>query len=140
MKLAKYIVFIVVLIASVVFIIQLDDLNISNDGEPIKIQIPWITGEYGYKMFENGMDVWQAMIFSLSLGVFIGFIIALVQIISQKAELISLKSDNRKLQTEIDNLRNQSLDDEIELTDEVEKIDDISLNNNIKGENTSDDL
>ena len=140
MKLAKYLVFIVVLIASVVFIIQLDDLNISNDGEPVKILIPWITGEYGYKMFDNGMDVWQAMIFALSLGVFIGFIIALVQIISQKTELISLKSDNRKLQTELDNLRNQSLDDEIELTDEVEKIDDISLNNNIKGENTSDDL
>ena len=140
MKLAKYLVFIIVLISSVIFIIKLNEINIGNDGEAIRIQIPWITGEYGYEMFEKGMDVWQAMIFSLSLGVFIGFIIALVQIISQKAELITLKSQERKLQTELDNLRNQSLDDDIELIDEVESIDDINVNNNSEDGNKTDDL
>ena len=141
MKLAKYLIFIIVLIASVVFIIQLDDLNIGNSGEPTKIQIPWLTGQYGYKTFESGMDVWQAMIFSLSLGVFIGFIIALVQIISQKAELINLKSKTRKLQNELDDLRNQSLDGNIELIDEVENIDEINLDNDSsESENNTDDL
>ena len=52
MKLAKYIVFIAVLIASVVFIIQLDDLNISNDGEPIK-NVPLSLKNDGHKVLEE---------------------------------------------------------------------------------------
>ena len=60
----------------------------------------------------------QSIIFTLSIGVFIGFIIALVQIISQKAEMISLKSTLRKANDELDILRNQNLDDDLELVDE----------------------
>ena len=48
----------------------------------------------------------------------IGFIIALVQIISQKAEMISLKSNLRKANDELDILRNQNLDDDLVLIDE----------------------
>ena len=58
-----------------------------------------------------------------SIGVFIGFIIALIQIISQKAEIISLKSTLRKANDELDSLRNQDLDDDIELVDD-ENLDD----------------
>ena len=60
----------------------------------------------------------EAIIFALSIGVFIGFIIALIQIISQKAEIISLKSTQRKLNDELDLLRNKSLDDDLDLIDD----------------------
>ena len=123
MKLAKYLVFIVVLIGSVIFIMKLNELNTYDDATT-KIMIPGLTGDNSY--FKDGMDVWQAMIFSLSLGVLIGFIIALIQIISQKAVIINLKSKSRKLQSELDDIRNQSLDENIDLEDETDKLDDFN--------------
>ena len=51
------------------------------------------------------------------------FLIALFQIIAQKTELITLKSKVRRLNNELDNLRNQSLDDDIILEDVVESED-----------------
>lgn len=115
MKLIKYILFIIILIISAVFIKELDSLNVLADGTPIKVKIPYLTNAVG---FGEGLDVWQAIIFTLSIGVFIGFIIALIQIISQKAEIISLKSTLRKANDELDSLRNQDLDDDIELVDD----------------------
>ena len=120
MKLIKYILFIIILIISAVFIKELDSLNVLTDGTPIKVKIPYLTNAVG---FGEGLDVWQAIIFTLSIGVFIGFIIALIQIISQKAEIISLKSTLRKTNDELDSLRNQDLDDDIELVDD-ENLDD----------------
>tara|TARA_B100001750_G_scaffold203859_1_gene179907 strand:- start:180 stop:548 length:369 start_codon:yes stop_codon:yes gene_type:complete len=120
MKLIKYILFIIILIISAVFIKELDSLNVLADGTPIKVKIPYLTNAVG---FGEGLDVWQAIIFTLSIGVFIGFIIALIQIISQKAEIISLKSTLRKTNDELDSLRNQDLDDDIELVDD-ENLDD----------------
>ena len=120
MKLIKYILFIIILIISAVFIKELDSLNVLADGTPIKVKIPYLTNAVG---FGEGLDVWQAIIFTLSIGVFIGFIIALIQIISQKAEIISLKSTLRKANDELDLLRNQDLDDDIELVDD-ENLDD----------------
>ena len=120
MKLIKYILFIIILIISAVFIKELDSLNVLADGTPIKVKIPYLTNAVG---FGEGLDVWQAIIFTLSIGVFIGFIIALIQIISQKAEIISLKSTLRKTNNELDSLRNQDLDDDIELVDD-ENLDD----------------
>ena len=117
MKLIKYIIFIIVLIISVVFIKELDSINVLQDGSPIMIKIPYLTNAVG---FEDGMKTWQAIILTLSMGVFIGFIIALIQIISQKAELISLKSNLRKVNDELDSLRNQNLDENIEILDENE--------------------
>ena len=115
MKLIKYVLFIIILIASVVFIKELDSINILSDGSAIKIKIPYLTSAIG---FDEGLKTWQAIIFTLSIGVFIGFIIALIQIISQKAEMISLKSSLRKANDELDILRNQNLDDDLELVDE----------------------
>ena len=120
MKLIKYILFIIILIISAVFIKELDSLNVLADGNPIKIKIPYLTSAVG---FGEGLDVWQAIILALSIGVFIGFIIALIQIISQKAEIISLKSTLRKVNGELDSLRNKNLDDDMELVDD-ENIDD----------------
>ena len=123
MKLLKYVLFIVILIFSVKFIMELDALNIMDDGVSIKIKLPYITSESG--LDSEGMKVWQAVILTLSLGVFIGFIIALIQIISQKSEIISLKSNLRKSQNELDNLRNQTLDEDIPLFDEITDEEDI---------------
>jgi hypothetical protein len=120
MKLIKYILFIIILIISAVFIMQLDTMNILSDGSKIMVKIPYLTNAVG---FDNGLLAWQAIILSLSIGVFIGFIIALIQIISQKAEIISLKSNLRKINDELDSLRNKNLDDDIELVDD-ETIDD----------------
>ena len=119
MKLLKYIFFIIVLIVSIVFIIKLNELNLV-DGQPINIKFPYIIGFPGY---EDGIKVWEAIILTLSIGVFLGFIIALYQIISQKTDIISLKSKVRRLRNELDGLRNQSLDDDIELEDNIESED-----------------
>ena len=127
MKIVKYILFIMILILSVIYIIELIDVNKLEDGSAILVQLPYITGENGIETFKSGMDVWVAVICSLSFGVFIGFIIALVQIISQQANIISLKSSNRKLKNELDDIRNTSLDDNIDLVDETDDIDDIYL-------------
>ena len=113
MKLLKYIIFIALLICSVLFIMKLDEQNIRENNTKIEIQIPYITNAES-----GGLPVWQAIILTLSLGVFIGFIIALFQIISQKTEIISLKSSLRKSQSELENLRNKSLDDDIDLLDD----------------------
>ena len=117
MKLLKYILFIVILIVSVKFIMELDTLNLNADNTPVKIKIPYITDLSNID--SEGMKVWQAVILTLSMGVFIGFVIALIQIISQKSEIISLKSSLRKSQNELDNLRNQNLDEDVPLFDEL---------------------
>ena len=116
MKLIKYILFIITLIIAVVFIQELHSINVLDDGiTHIMVKIPYLTNAVG---FDNGLLVWQAIIFALSIGVFIGFVIALIQIISQKAEIISLKSTLRKVNDELDLLRNKNLDDDIELIDD----------------------
>ena len=48
-------------------------------------------------------------------------LIALVQIISQKAEIISLKSNLRKSNDELDALRNQGLEDELDIIDDLDQ-------------------
>ena len=58
---------------------------------------------------------------TLTAGVVIGFLLALFQIISQKSEVFSLKSKLRRTQTELDSLRNESIDDDIVLTDEMDE-------------------
>tara|TARA_Y100001970_G_C14233083_1_gene859944 strand:+ start:524 stop:760 length:237 start_codon:yes stop_codon:yes gene_type:complete len=69
--------------------------------------------------FEDGIQVWEAIILTLSIGVFVGFIIALFQLIAQKSEILSLKSKIRRLTNELDSLRNQSLDDDIDIEDDM---------------------
>ena len=115
MKLLKYVFFIIILIVCIVFIIQLDKLNTLDSG-PIMIKFPYLSSIENYK---DGIQVWEAIILTLSIGVFIGFIIALFQLISQKSEVLSLKSKIRRLTNELDGLRNQSLDDEIDIEDDI---------------------
>tara|TARA_B100000579_G_C22729670_1_gene803567 strand:- start:48 stop:413 length:366 start_codon:yes stop_codon:yes gene_type:complete len=115
MKLLKYIFFVIILIVCIIFIQQLDQLNTINQ-VPIKIKIPFLNF---LDPSDDGIKVWEAIILSITLGVFIGFVIALFQIISQKSENISLKSKIRRLTNELDSLRNQSIEDDIDIEDEI---------------------
>ena len=68
-----------------------------------------------------GLKVCVFFLAVLTSGVILGFIIALVQIISQKREIISYRSKIKKIQLELDTLRNQSIDDNLVLEDESEE-------------------
>ena len=115
MKLLKYVFFIIILITCIIFIIQLDKLNTLESG-PIMIKFPYLSS---IESLRDGIQVWEAIILTLSIGVFIGFIIALFQLISQKSEILSLKSKIRRLTNELDSLRNQSIEDDIDIEDDM---------------------
>ena len=115
MKLIKYLIWILLLMGSLVFLVQLNELN-QFDGNALSIKIPFLVD---LPQYENGFNVWMVLVMTLTAGVVIGFILALFQIISQKSEVFSLKSKLRRVQIELDSLRNESLEDDIELTDET---------------------
>ena len=114
MKLLKYLVFILILIGSLVFLVELNNMN-TIDGNPISIKVPFIVN---YPEYSDGFNVWMVLVGTLTVGVLIGFFLALFQIISQKSEIISLGSKLRRLQIELDSLRNQAIDDDIILSDD----------------------
>ena len=116
MKLIKYLIWILLLMGSLVFLVKLNELN-QFDGNTLTIKIPFLIDISEY---ENGFNVWMVLVMTLTVGVVIGFILALFQIISQKSEVFSLKSKLRRIQTELDSLRNESIDDDIVLTDEID--------------------
>ena len=115
MKLIKYLIWILLLMGSLVFLVQLNELN-QLEGNALSIKIPFLVD---LPQYENGFNVWMVLVITLTAGVVIGFILALFQIISQKSEVFSLKSKLRRVQIELDSLRNESLEDDIELTDET---------------------
>ena len=117
MKLIKYLVWILLLIGSLVFLVRLNELN-QFDGNALTIKIPFLIDMPGY---ENGFNVWMVLVMTLTAGVIIGFILALFQIISQKSEVFSLKSKLRRIQVELDSLRNESIDEDIIIKDEVDE-------------------
>ena len=110
MKLIKYIINLIILTGSLIFLKTLSDLNGN-----LLIKIPFLDNdmEQGFQQFE----VWVVVLGMLTVGVLLGFFIALFQILSQKGELMSVRSKLKRLQIEIDNLRNESIDEDIILTD-----------------------
>ena len=119
MKLLKYFMFLMILSGSIYFLISLNELN-TIDGTPTTIKIPFMDID---ETTSNGYNVWIVLLITLTLGVVVGFIISLIQMISLKSETISLKSKNKKIQIELDALRNQGIEDELEI------IEDLSDNN-----------
>ena len=115
MKLLKYLVFILILIGSLIFLVELNNLN-TVDGQPISIKVRYLVTSPEYV---DGFSVWMVLVGTLTAGVLIGFFLALFQIISQKSEVISLRSKLRRLQVELDSLRNQAIDDDIILSDDT---------------------
>ena len=116
MKLIKYLVWILLLMGSLVFLVQLNELN-QFEGNALAIKIPFLMDMPDY---ENGFNVWMVLVLTLTAGVIIGFLLALFQIISHKSEVFSLKSKLRRVQVELDSLRNESIEDDFVLTDEVD--------------------
>ena len=126
MKLLKYFLCISILIVSLFFFVKLDNMNLVGDvvnsdpGSPIKIQIPFLIDNENFK---EGFEVWVVILGTLSIGVIIGFLLALLQIISQKSDLIKTRSRLKKIQIELDSLRNQAIDNDIEIIDELDDMD-----------------
>ena len=116
MKLIKYLIWVLLLMGSLVFLVQLSELN-QFDGNTLNIKIPFLID---IPQYENGFNVWMVLVMTLTAGVVIGFLLALFQIISQKGEVFSLKTRLRRIQTELDSLRNESINDDIVLTDEMD--------------------
>ena len=115
MKLIKYLVWILLLMGSLVFLVKFNELN-QFDGNPLAIKIPFFVDIPSY---EDGFKVWLVLVMTLTTGVIIGFLLALFQILSQKREVFSLKSQLRRIQVELDSLRNQSVEDDMEIVDEM---------------------
>ena len=116
MKLIKYLLWILVLMVSLWFLLEFNKLN-QPEGNVMSIKIPFLVDIPDY---EKGFEVWRVLIMTLTAGVIIGFLLALFQIIAQKSEVYSLKSRLRRVQVELDSLRNESLNDDIEVTDEID--------------------
>ena len=100
---------------SLVFLVKLNELN-QFDGNTLTIKIPFLI----MPGHENGFNVWMVLVMTLTAGVVIGFILALFQIVAQKSEVFSLKSKLRRIQIELNSLRNESIDDDFILTDEMD--------------------
>ena len=52
-------------------------------------------------------------------GAMLGFFIAILQILSDKKETMSLRTKVKRLQIELDSLRNQAIEDDIVLNDSI---------------------
>ena len=115
MKLIKYLFWVLILMGSLAFLLMFNELN-QFKGNALTIRIPFLVDIQGY---EKGFKVWQILIMTLTSGVIIGFLLAFFQILSHKREVFSLKSKIRRIQIELNSLRNQSIDDEIELIDDL---------------------
>ena len=115
MKLIKYLFWVLLLMSSLVFLVKFNELN-QFDGNPLTIKIPFLVDIPAY---ENGFKVWLVLVMTLTTGVIIGFLLAFFQILSQKKEVFSLKSKLRRVHVELDSLRNQSVEDDMELIDEM---------------------
>ena len=115
MKLIKYIINLIILVGSLFFLNTLDDLNKVGENS-LMIKIPFLGGEGSEQSFQE-FNVWIVILGVFTAGVLLGFFIALFQILSQKGELLSSRSKIKRLQVEINNLRNESIDEDIEISD-----------------------
>ena len=116
MKLIKYIINLIILTGTLVFLFKLNAINETIDGQTLMIKIPFLSAQVSGESFQE-FPVWIIVLGMLTAGVLLGFFIALFQILSQKGELVSMRSKLKRLQLEIDNLRNESIDEDIDLND-----------------------
>ena len=115
MKLIKYIFFIIILIGSIVFLQLFIDLNVDSEGSSTIIKIPLLNEE------SLELKAWIILLIVLTAGVILGFFLALFQIVTYKTESISLRSKLKRVQHELDEMRNQSIDDDLVLDSYVKE-------------------
>ena len=106
MKLVKIFAGLVVLILVLVFLMQ--------NTKVVSVNLV-------FAQFEN-VQVAMIMLGALSVGILIGYGVAVTNILSSKTEIRSLKTKNRRLSDELNDLRNVAIDEGIYDTDEGEDI------------------
>ena len=97
MKLVKIFITLVAVIVVLLFLMQNTDV----------VNVDLIFGQYA------DVKVAFVMIGALSVGLLIGFGVAVANILSGKAELRSLRTKNRRLSDELNALRNVAIDEGI---------------------------
>jgi uncharacterized integral membrane protein len=97
MKLVKIFVTLIALIVVLLFLMQNTDV----------VNIDLIFAQY------EEVKVAFVMIGALSVGLLIGFGVAVANILSSKSELRSLRTKNRRLSDELNDLRNVAIDEGI---------------------------
>ena len=68
MKLIKYLIWILLLIGSLFFLVQLNELN-QFEGNALTIKIPFLIDLHQY---QDGFNVWMVLVMTLTVGVIIG--------------------------------------------------------------------
>ena len=106
MKLVKIFAGLVVLILGLVFLMQ--------NTKVVSVNLV-------FAQYEN-VQVAMIMLAALSVGILIGYGVAVTNILSAKTEIRSLKTKNRRLSDELNDLRNVAIDEGIYDTDEGEDI------------------
>jgi len=106
MKLVKIFAGLVVLILVLVFLMQ--------NTKVVSVNLV-------FAQYEN-VQVAMIMLAALSVGILIGYGVAVTNILSAKTEIRSLKTKGRRLSDERDDLRNIAIDEGIYDTDEGEDI------------------
>jgi uncharacterized integral membrane protein len=106
MKLVKIFAGLVVLILVLVFLMQ--------NTKVVSVNLV-------FAQYEN-VQVAMIMLGALSVGILIGYGVAVTNILSAKTEIRSLKTKNRRLSNELNDLRNVAIDEGIYDTDEGEDI------------------
>ena len=106
MKLVKIFAGLVVLILVLVFLMQ--------NTKVVSVNLV-------FAQYEN-VQVAMIMLGALSVGILIGYGVAVTNILSAKTEIRSLKTKNRRLSDELNDLRKPCIDEGIYDTDEGEDI------------------
>ncbi len=105
MKLLKIFIALAVLILVLLFLLQ------NNDGVNVDLI---------FAKFEN-VSVAFVMVGALSIGILIGYGVAVANILSTKAEIRSLRTKNRRISDELNDLRNVAIDEGIYELDDGEE-------------------
>ena len=135
MKLIQSLFFIILLIVGVIFITELISVNdenfikytfdrtiLSKESENssseivdmVMINIPFTSAD------SFGMKVWVFFILVLTFGLVLGFMISLINIFTQRRQIMSQKYELKKLKSELDTLRNQNIDENLILSDDFD--------------------
>lgn len=133
MKLIQSLFFIILLIVGVIFITELisvNDENFIRDTfertnlsqnlkikssemiDMVMINIPFTSSD------SSGMKVWVFFILVLTFGLVLGFMISLINIFTQRRQIMSQRYELKKLKSELDTLRNQNIDENLILSDD----------------------
>jgi len=143
MQLIKNLLFVLILIISIIFINNLEEennadfirqtylrtsdakkelpnkydkqfLKSNKTIDQVMIKIPFSNKD------SHGLKVWVFFLAILTIGIVVGFLMALIRMFAIKRESMAYKNKVKKLQLELDTLRNQSIDEDLVLKDNLD--------------------